>query len=187
MRPILGVGLFTVALLVLDRQLHAHTLAQVTAQLYSIPNGVLLIALGLTIASYVTLTFYDLLALRYVKESLPYYKVSLTSFIAYVFSMDLGLTVLGSSAIRYRLYTLWGLSAGNIAKIVAFSSFTFFVGVLGVGGFRMAMTMFWMKERTTTALTMPIVALMMKRPLSSSSWVSVLRRMPPLPDTKWSR
>lgn len=134
MRPILGVGLFTVALLVLDRQLHAHTLAQVTAQLYSIPNGVLLIALGLTIASYVTLTFYDVLALRYVKESLPYYKVSLTSFIAYVFSMDLGLTVLGSSAIRYRLYTLWGLSAGNIAKIVAFSSFTFFVGVLGVGG-----------------------------------------------------
>ncbi|MFP6638913.1 MAG: bifunctional lysylphosphatidylglycerol flippase/synthetase MprF, partial [Myxococcota bacterium] len=133
-RPLLGGGLFLVALLVLDRQLQSHTLAQVTNQLQSIPLSILLGALAFAAASYISLTFYDVLALRYVRQSLPYYKVGLTSFIAYVFSMDLGLTVLGSSAIRYRLYTLWGISAGDIAQIVAFSSFTFFVGVLGVGG-----------------------------------------------------
>ena len=133
-RPLFGMGLFAVALFVLDRQLQAHSLAQVTQQLQSIPDLTLLVAIGLAVASYVCLTFYDWLALVYVGRSLPYYKVGLTSFIAYVFSMDLGLTVLGSSAIRYRLYTLWGISAGDIAKIVAFSSFTFFVGVLGIGG-----------------------------------------------------
>lgn len=133
-RPLLGGALFLLALFVLDRQLKSHTLAQVTQQLQAIPLSILFGALGFTIASYFSLTCYDLLALRYVRQSLPYYKVGLTSFIAYVFSMDLGLTVLGSSAIRYRLYTLWGISAGDIAQIIAFSSFTFFVGVLGVGG-----------------------------------------------------
>ena len=133
-RPLLGMVLFAVALFVLDRQLQAHSLAQVTQQLQSIPALTLLLSVGLAVASYICLTFYDGLALVYVGRSLPYYKFGLTSFIAYVFSMDLGLTVLGSSAIRYRLYTLWGISAGDIAKIVAFSSFTFFVGVLGVGG-----------------------------------------------------
>ena len=133
-RPLLGMGLFAVALYVLDRQLQAHSLSQVTEQLQAIPNLTLLMAIGLAISSYVCLTFYDGLALVYVGRSLPYYKFGLTSFIAYVFSMDLGLTVIGSSAIRYRLYTLWGISAGDIAKIVAFSSFTFFIGVLGVGG-----------------------------------------------------
>ena len=133
-RPLLGMVLFAVALFVLDRQLQAHSLAEVTQQLQSIPALTLLLSIGLAVASYICLTFYDGLALVYVGRSLPYYKFGLTSFIAYVFSMDLGLTVLGSSAIRYRLYTLWGISAGDIAKIVAFSSFTFFVGVLGVGG-----------------------------------------------------
>ena len=133
-RPLLGISLFAVALFVLNRQLQAHTLTQVTEQLHSIPSLTLLMAVGLAISSYVCLTFYDGLALVYVGRSLPYYKFGLTSFIAYVFSMDLGLTVIGSSAIRYRLYTLWGVSAGDIAKIVAFSSFTFFVGVLGIGG-----------------------------------------------------
>ena len=133
-RPLLGMVLFAVALFVLDRQLQAHSLAEVTQQLQSIPALTLLLSIVLAVASYICLTFYDGLALVYVGRSLPYYKFGLTSFIAYVFSMDLGLTVLGSSAIRYRLYTLWGISAGDIAKIVAFSSFTFFVGVLGVGG-----------------------------------------------------
>lgn len=134
LRPLLGALLFLLALGVLDKQLEAHSLSEVREQLRSLPNLALLGAMGFAIGSYISLTFYDLLALRYVGRSLAYYKVGLTSFIAYVFSMDLGLTVLGSSAIRYRLYTIWGISAGDIAQIVAFSTFTFFVGVLGVGG-----------------------------------------------------
>ncbi len=134
LRPLLGALLFLLALGVLDKQLEAHSLSEVREQLRSLPNLALLGAMGFAIGSYISLTFYDLLALRYVGRSLAYYKVGLTSFIAYVFSMDLGLTVLGSSAIRYRLYTIWGISAGDIAQIVAFSTFTFFVGILGVGG-----------------------------------------------------
>ncbi|MDE0885411.1 MAG: bifunctional lysylphosphatidylglycerol flippase/synthetase MprF [Myxococcota bacterium] len=134
LRPLLGVALFLLALGVLDKQLEAHSLAQVRTQLRAISDSLLLAAIGFAVVSYITLTFYDLLALRYVGRSLAYPKVGITSFIAYVFSMDMGLTVLGSSAIRYRLYTIWGLKAGDIAQIVAFSTFTFFVGVLAVGG-----------------------------------------------------
>ena len=50
-RPLFGLGLFAVALFVLDRQLQAHSLAQVTQQLQSIPDLTLLLAIGLAVAS----------------------------------------------------------------------------------------------------------------------------------------
>ena len=75
LRPLLGVALFLLALGVLDKQLEAHSLAQVRTQLRAISDSLLLAAIGFAVVSYITLTFYDLLALRYVGRSLAYPKV----------------------------------------------------------------------------------------------------------------
>ncbi|MCH2169777.1 bifunctional lysylphosphatidylglycerol flippase/synthetase MprF [Myxococcota bacterium] len=133
-RPLVGLVLFAIALVALDHQLHDQTLGIVIDKLRAIPASVLAIALVLTAASYATLTLNDLLGLRHAGRRLPHSRTMLTSFIAYVFSMDLGLTVVGSSAIRFRLYSIWGLSPADVAQVVGFTSFTFFVGILGVGG-----------------------------------------------------
>ncbi|MCP4240068.1 MAG: bifunctional lysylphosphatidylglycerol flippase/synthetase MprF [bacterium] len=134
LRPLLGVALFGVALYVLDRQLHEHTLAEVSQRLHAIPASTLALALALTALSYTILTGFDGLALRYICKRIPYPRVALTSFIAYVFSMDLGLSVFGSGAIRYRLYSLWGLTVVEVSAIMAFTTLTFWLGLLGVGG-----------------------------------------------------
>ena len=139
-RPALGVVLFGVALYVLDRQLHEHTVAEVRQRLRAIPASTLALALALTAVSYTILTSFDGLALRYLRKQIPYPRVALTSFIAYVFSMDLGLSVFGSSAIRYRLYSLWGLSVTEVGVVVAFTTLTFWLGLLGFGGALLAIT-----------------------------------------------
>lgn len=133
-RPLLGLALFGAALFLLDRQLHHHTWSEVQAHLQAIPARSLLLALLLTAASYAGLTLYDGLALRHVGRRLPYPRVALTSFIAFVFSMDLGLSIFGSSAIRYRLLSSFGLSMADVARVITFTTHTFWLGVLGIGG-----------------------------------------------------
>jgi len=133
-RPVLGLALFSVALFILDRQLHQHTWTEVQGHLQAIPVRGLLLALLLTAASYAGLTLYDVLALRHVGRPLSYPRVALTSFIAFVFSMDLGLSILGGSAIRYRLLSSFGLSMADVGRVITFTTHTFWLGVLGVGG-----------------------------------------------------
>ncbi len=98
-------------------------------------HGPRIIAAGaLTILSYVVLTGYDVLALRYLGRRLAYGRTALASFIGYVFNMNLGLSVLGSTAVRYRLYSTWGLGAVEIGKIVAFCALTTGLGLCGASG-----------------------------------------------------
>lgn len=109
-------------------------MADVLAHTRAIPLRDLLLALLCTGGSYLMMTGYDAVALRFIGTSLRYSRTALTAFIAYVFSMDLGMSVIGSSAVRYRLYSGFGLEAGDIARIIALTALAFWLGVLGVGG-----------------------------------------------------
>lgn len=42
--------------------------------------------------------------------------------------------MLSGSAIRYRFYSAWGVSPGQIAQIIAFCNFSFWLGFFAVGG-----------------------------------------------------
>ncbi|NQX90043.1 MAG: bifunctional lysylphosphatidylglycerol flippase/synthetase MprF [Halioglobus sp.] len=122
------------ALIALDMQLKEHSLGEVLEQTRAIPVAHLLLALLCTGSSYLVMTGYDLVALRYLGSTLRYGRIALTSFIAYVFSMDLGMSVIGSSAVRYRLYSGFGVEAGDVARVIALTALAFWVGVLSVGG-----------------------------------------------------
>ncbi|MDC0363025.1 bifunctional lysylphosphatidylglycerol flippase/synthetase MprF [Halioglobus sp.] len=134
LRPVLGLCLFVAALVALDLQLKQHSLGEVLAQTRAIPAVHLLLALLCTGGSYLAMTGYDLVALRHLGNRLRYGRIALTSFIAYVFSMDLGMSVIGSSAVRYRLYSGFGVEAGDVARVIALTALAFWVGVLSVGG-----------------------------------------------------
>ena len=134
LRPTLGVLLFGVALLAIDHQLRAENPAEIRERLAAIPNTALAAAAGLTLLSYAALSLFDLLGLRSLGRRLAYPRIALTSFVASVFSMDLGLTVLGSAAVRLRIYGLWGLSVAEISYVISFTAFAFSLGILGVGG-----------------------------------------------------
>lgn len=132
--PLIGLVLFVAALWVLHRALAEYRYQDVVAYLEGLPHLQLAAALLATALSYLVTTGYDWLALRYIRRPLPWPKVGFAALLSYAFSNSVGLSVLTSSSLRYRLYSSWGLTAVEIAKIVVFTTLTLWLGILAVGG-----------------------------------------------------
>jgi uncharacterized membrane protein YbhN (UPF0104 family) len=88
-------------------------------------------------AGYLTLTFYDLFALRTIGRSeVPYWAAALAGFTSYSVGHNVGASVFTGGAVRYRIYSGWGLNAIEVAKLCFVAGLTFWLGnaaVLGLG------------------------------------------------------
>jgi uncharacterized membrane protein YbhN (UPF0104 family) len=88
-------------------------------------------------AAYFTLTFYDLFALRTIGANhIPYRTAALAGFTSYSVGHNVGASVFTGGAVRYRIYSAWGLTAIDVAKICFIAGLTFWLGnvaVLGLG------------------------------------------------------
>src|SRR3989449_9263968 len=100
------------------------------------PRQVALAALFVA-AGYFTLTFYDLFAVRAIGRSdIPYRVNALAAFTSYSIGHNVGASVFTGGAVRYRIYSAWGLNAIDVAKICFLAGLTFWLGnatVLGLG------------------------------------------------------
>src|ERR1700688_1471620 len=102
------------------------------------PHQIALAALCV-VGAFCTLTFYDFFALRTIgKRHVPYRIAALSSFTSYTIGHNIGATVFTGGAIRFRIYSDYGLSAIDVAKICFLSGLTFWLGNLFVLGFGMA-------------------------------------------------
>ena len=91
------------------------------------------------VGAFCTLTFYDFFALRTIgKTHVPYRIAALSSFTSYTIGHNIGATVFTGGAIRFRIYSDYGLTAIDVAKICFLSGLTFWLGNLFVLGFGMA-------------------------------------------------
>jgi phosphatidylglycerol lysyltransferase len=131
---VLGVLLFAAALWVLRHEIRAYSYREVMSALRALPRWRLALGFLLTAASYSVLTGYDSLAFRYLGLALRYRQIALASFLGYAFSHNVGASFIGGGAVRFRLYSSWGLSATEIATIVAFNGITFWLGFLLLSG-----------------------------------------------------
>jgi glycosyltransferase 2 family protein len=88
-------------------------------------------------AGYFTLTFYDLFAVRAIgRADIPYRVAALAAFTSYSIGHNVGASVFTGGAVRYRIYSGWGLNAIDVAKICFLAGLTFWLGnaaVLGLG------------------------------------------------------
>lgn len=132
--PLIGLLAFASALWVLHHALADYRYEDIIAYLRRLSWPQLLAALLATALSYLVTTGYDYLALRYIRRPLPWFKVGFAALISYAFSNSVGLSVLTSSSLRYRLYSSWGLSSVDIARVVLFTTLTLWLGILAVGG-----------------------------------------------------
>ena len=130
--PLIGVLLFALAIWVIHRELAAFRPGDLMAELASIPAGALALAVLAAAAGYGTLTLFDPLALHYLGKHLPYRQTALASFTGYAFGHNLGFSWLSGGAVRYRLYTVWGLSSLDIGTIIAFNSVSTFLGLSSI-------------------------------------------------------
>ncbi|MET3928392.1 uncharacterized membrane protein YbhN (UPF0104 family) [Lysobacter sp. OAE881] len=107
--------------------------AQVGATLAGYGPGTLAIAIGLTVASYLLYSAYDLAGRRYARHDLPTPKVMGIAMLAYAFSLNVG-ALFGGAGFRYRIYSQAGLGLGTISRIVAFAIGTNWMGYLLLAG-----------------------------------------------------
>ena len=132
--PLVGVALFGVALWVLQGELRHHSYHQVFEQFRSLPANRVALALVLTAASYLLLTGYDTLGLRYARHKLRYRRTALASFVGYAFSHTIGYSLVSGGSVRLRLYSGWGLSTLAITRVIAYCGVTFWLGFLTLAG-----------------------------------------------------
>jgi glycosyltransferase 2 family protein len=89
------------------------------------------------VGAFCTLTFYDFFALRTIgRNQVPYRIAAMSSFTSYTIGHNIGATVFTGGAIRFRIYSDYGLTAIDVAKICFLSGLTFWLGnlfVLGIG------------------------------------------------------
>src|SRR6202011_781494 len=98
------------------------------AHVDAIPKSRFLAAVALAATGYSCLTLYDALGLRFAGARVPYPRLALISFMGYAIGHNVGLNTLSGGAIRYRAYSPLGLTAKQIATIIAFGSVTFLLG-----------------------------------------------------------
>ncbi len=93
-----------------------------------------LLGLTFTLCSYLLLTLYDTIAVHAAKRPLPYRRIAAVSFIGYAFNNNFGFAGLAGNSLRYRIYTSWGLSTVEVAKVISYCVMAFWMGFLGVAG-----------------------------------------------------
>jgi glycosyltransferase 2 family protein len=132
-----SITIISAAAYVLYRMLSDIALDEVMDALAATPPYDVALALVFVAAGYFTLTFYDLFALRTIgKHHVPYRIAALAGFTSYSVGHNVGVTALSGGAVRYRIYSLWGLTVIDVAKICFVAGLTFWLGnatVLGLG------------------------------------------------------
>lgn len=132
--PLFSILLFAAALWVLNRELSEYHYQDIINHIGEISGYTIALALALTVAGYLVATGLDALSLRYVRHPLDYGRVVLVSFLNYAFNNNMGFAGIAGSSIRYRLYSAWGLSAVEVAKVIAFCILTSWLGFFSLGG-----------------------------------------------------
>ncbi len=125
----LSLIIIAAAAAVLYRILHGIDFSEVIVALKATDPADVLLA-GLFVAlGYFTLTFYDLFALRTIGAGhIPYRIAALAGFTSYSIGHNVGASVFTGGAVRYRIYSAWGLTAIDVAKICFIAGLTFWLG-----------------------------------------------------------
>jgi uncharacterized membrane protein YbhN (UPF0104 family) len=134
---VLSVTIIAVAVVVLYRILRDIDLDELIDAIEATDWRTLFIAALFVAGGYLTLTFYDLFALRTIGRSdVPYRVAALAGFSSYAVGHNVGASVFSGGAVRYRIYSGWGLSVIDVTKICFIAGLTFWLGnatVLGLG------------------------------------------------------
>ena len=133
----LSILIIAGASFVLYRLLHDIEPREVYAALRRTPTEALVLAGVFVALGYITLTFYDYFALRTIgRAEISYRTAALGGFTSYSIGHNVGFSVISGGAVRYRIYSVHGLDAVEVAKLCFIAGLTFWLGnvaFLGLG------------------------------------------------------
>lgn len=134
--PVVGLVAVVVSISLLVSEFRGDAVGtQVWAQLKAITPDHYALAILSTMVAYAALAWYDRIALLHLGiRSISFTFIALCSFTTYALSHNIGASVFSGAMVRYRAYSTKGLSAAQVAVLVAICSLTFFLGTLLLGG-----------------------------------------------------
>ena len=124
----LGATLFAAAIYVLTREFGHYGIHDIARSLLKIGPAQLALGAGFSTLCYLALTGYDALAWHHMGYHLPYRRIAKASFVGYAFSHNMGFSLLTGAPVKYRIYSAWGIRVVDVAKVVAFTSFSLVIG-----------------------------------------------------------
>ncbi|WP_160122525.1 phosphatidylglycerol lysyltransferase domain-containing protein [Rhodovarius lipocyclicus] len=131
---VFGLALLVGAIFVVQREFRSLSVEQVRTAMGAISHHALWMAAGLTVLAYLVLAIYDKLGSIYAGKPASWSRSLMASFCGYALAHNLGFTAVSGAAVRLRFYSAWGYSALEIAKVVGFTSLTFGLGGMALGG-----------------------------------------------------
>lgn len=131
---LLPLLLAAIAVWVFWHQLHGLSLDQITGVIAQWSVTRLAVALGLVAAAYGMLVLNEQIGLRWAGARVRLVAGAAASFIAHALANNLGLGVLAGGALRVSVFTRYGVSLVQVAKITAYGTSTFSLGVATLGG-----------------------------------------------------
>ena len=180
--PLLSVALLCLALWALHAMASEVTYRQIAHYVHRLPNTDIALAVLLTAAGYAVMTLYDWFGLTSIGKRLPPKRVGFISFISYGFSNALGMSLLVSGSIRYRFYVQAGLTTSEVARVVLYTTLSFWLGLAALTGVTLLIVpippevpLSGMRIPLAIVLTLvPLawftLALTMRRPLRIGRW-----------------
>src|SRR5215469_5884161 len=136
---VLSISIIAVAATALYRILRTINGSEVIDAIVTTDWRDITLSAAFVAGGYFTLTLYDLFALRTIgRTDVPYWAAALASFTSYSVGHNIGASVFTGGAVRYRIYSAWGLNAIEVAKICFVAGLTFWLGNVTVLGFGFA-------------------------------------------------
>lgn len=133
--PAIGLGAVGLSLFLLYRELRGLSFTDIEYAFSAISAHRWLFALLSTLVAYLALAWYDRIALLHLGFKLSWAFISAVSFTTYALSHNIGMSMFSGAMVRYRAYSTKGLTITDVGILVAFCSFTFFLGTVSLGGF----------------------------------------------------
>ncbi len=125
----ISLSVLAVAAFILYHLLRGTDFEKVVAALRAQSIQRIALSGAFVVAGYITLTFYDVFALRIIgRTKVPYAVAALASFASSTIGHSLGAAVLTGGLVRLRVYSVWGLTVVDVAKIAFVTGMTFWLG-----------------------------------------------------------
>ena len=132
---ILPLAITIIAMFVLHRMSQNIKLADVKNDAQTYPLATLALSFAAMCLSYLALSLYDVIILRDVTEvKLPVAVPLMTGVSSMAISNMLGFSWLTGGAVRFRIYSAFGIDISAVARLIATSWIAFFVGLLALMG-----------------------------------------------------
>lgn len=127
--PLLWIPMLALAAWVLTDRLRSIDFHDVTQQLRALPAGTVLLGVLFSMGVYTLVGLYEGIAVRLASGREMYGLAFRTALISNPIARAIGLALVSGGALRYRMYAAAGLSAREVASVVALAAMPYFFGV----------------------------------------------------------